>query len=524
MRIPVLCLLPFAAVLAQVPYERILNARSEPHNWLTYSGTYDGQRHSALSQINSGNVGNLRVQWVQQSGHSESTQTSPIIVDGVMYITEPPNVVKALDARSGTVIWSYRKTIPDDLRLCCGRVNRGVAVLNDLVYYSSIDAHLIALDAKTGRLRWDTTIDDYKLGYSSSGAPLAIKDKIVTGIGGGEYGIRGFLDAYDAKTGKRVWRTHTIPGKGEPGNETWEGDSWKIGAAPTWVTGSYDPENNLVIWGTGNPGPDWNGDYRKGDNLYSDSFIALDADTGKLKWYFQFTPHDVHDWDATQVPVLIDGTFRGQPKKMVATANRNAFYYVLDRPTGKFLHARAYAKQTWATGHDDNGRPLVIAGTTPTIDGNLVYPSLAGGTNWFSPSWSPKHNLFYVPVREEGAYYFKGTAEFKPGTLFVGGGQRANPAEEPFGAIRALETDSGSMRWEFPLKTQASAGILSTAGDLVFSGTGQGDVFALHAATGKLLWRFKGGGGVIAAPVTYMLDGKQFVALAVGRALFVFGL
>lgn len=285
MRIPVLCLLPFAAVLAQVPYERILNARSEPHNWLTYSGTYDGQRYSALSQINSGNVGNLRVQWVQQSGHSESTQTSPIIVDGVMYITEPPNVVKALDARSGTVIWSYRKTIPDDLRLCCGRVNRGVAVLNDLVYYGSIDAHLIALDAKTGRLRWDTTIDDYKLGYSSSGAPLAIKDKIVTGIGGGEYGIRGFLDAYDAKTGKRVWRTHTIPGKGEPGNETWEGDSWKIGAAPTWVTGSYDPENNLVIWGTGNPGPDWNGDYRKGDNLYSDSFIALDADTGKLKWY-----------------------------------------------------------------------------------------------------------------------------------------------------------------------------------------------------------------------------------------------
>ncbi len=524
MRLATAALSLAAAVSAQVPYERILEARKEPHNWLTYSGTYDGQRYSSLNQIHAGNVKKLGVAWVQQSGATEPTQTSPIVVDGTMYITEPPNVVKALDALTGTVIWTYKKTIPDDLRLCCSRVNRGVAVLDDMVYYTSIDAHMIALDAKTGRVRWDVSFGDHKLGYSSTNAPLAIKGKVITGVGGGEYGIRGFVDAYDAKTGKRLWRTHTVPARGEPGVETWAGKSYESGSGSTWVTGSYDPVNNLVIWGVGNPGPDWNGDVRKGDNLYTDSFIALDGGTGEMKWFYLFTPHDTHDWDATQVPVLIDGTFRGQPRKMVATANRNAFYYVLDRATGKYLHAKPYVKQTWARGIDDNGRPMMLPGTDPTVEGNLLYPSLAGGTNWFSPSWSPKHNLFYVPVREEGAYYYKGEAEFKPGALFNGGGQRSNPAEEPYGAIRALETDSGNLKWEFRMKTQASAGILSTAGDIVFSGTGQGDVIALHAATGELLWKFKGGGGVIAAPVTYLVGGKQYISLAVGRALFAFTL
>jgi alcohol dehydrogenase (cytochrome c) len=510
-----------AVAAAQVPYERILNARREPHNWLTYSGTYDGQRYSTLDQINASNVKRLQVAWVMQSGQLEPTQVSPIVVDGVMYVTEPPNFVRAVDALTGTTIWTYRRTIAEELRLCCSRVNRGVAVLDDMVYYTAVDAHMVALDAKTGRLRWDAEMSDYKLGYSSTNAPLAVKGKVITGMAGGEYGVRGYVEAYDAKTGKRLWRTHTIPARGEKGVETWAGESWQTGSGTTWVTGSYDPENNLVIWGTGNPGPDWNGDGRKGDNLFSDSFVALDADTGEMKWYFQFTPHDTHDWDATQVPVLIDGNFRGQRRKMVATANRNGFYYVLDRANGKFLHARPYVKQTWATGHDDAGRPQVIPGTDPTENGNLVYPSLAGGTNWFSPSWSPKHNLFYVPAREEGAYYFKGEAVFKPGALFNGGGQRSNPAEEPYGAIRALETDTGSMKWEFRMKSQATAGILSTAGDLVVSATG-GDVIALHAATGELLWRFKGGSGALAAPVTYMVNGKQYIAMAVGRSIFAF--
>lgn len=510
--------------IAQVPYERIRDAAKEPQNWLTYSGAYNGQRYSTLSQINAANVKKLQVAWVTQSGQTEPTEASPIVVDGSMYITEPPNIVKALDAATGTVLWTHRRTIPEELRLCCGRVNRGVAVLGDMVYYTSVDAHMIALDAKTGRLRWDTVMGDYKLGYTSTGAPLAVKDKVVTGMAGGEYGVRGFIDAYDAKTGKLAWRFLTIPGKGEKGNETWEGDSWKNGSATTWVTGSYDPDTNLLIWGTGNPGPDWNGDVRKGDNLYSDSFVALDADTGKLNWHFQFTPHDDHDWDATQVPILIDGMFRGERRKMVATANRNAFYYVLDRQTGKFLHTRAFARQTWAKSHDDSGRPTILPNSSPTVEGALIYPSLGGGTNWYSPSWSPKHNLFYVPVREEGAYYYKGEADFKPGALFNAGGQRKNPDEEPYGAIRALETSTGALKWEFKMQTPATAGILSTAGDIVFSGTSQGDIFALHATTGQLLWKFKAGSTVLAAPVTYLVGGKQYIALGAGRAMFVFSI
>ncbi|MFN7919378.1 MAG: PQQ-dependent dehydrogenase, methanol/ethanol family [Bryobacteraceae bacterium] len=517
-------LLALAAASAQVPFERIRDGAKEPQSWMTYSGNYLGHRYSTLDKINANNVRRMRVEWVHQSGSLEAHQTSPIVVDGVMYITEGPNVVKALDPRTGTTIWRYEKKIPEDLRLCCGRVNRGLAILGDMVFYNSIDAHIIALDAKTGRIRWETTMADYTLGYSATVAPLAVKDKIITGVAGGEFGIRGFIDAYDAKTGERAWRFYTIPGAGEPGNNTWKGDSWKIGSASLWTTGSYDAEQNLIVWGTGNPGPDWNGDVREGDNLYSDSFVALDADTGKLRWHFQFTPHDTHDWDATQVPVLLDAPFRGENRKMVVTANRNGFFYVLDRTNGKFLQGKPFIKQTWARGLDDNGRPLVLPNTQPTSEGNLVWPSLGGGTNWYSPSFSPDTKLFYAPVREQGAYYFKGEAIYKPGQMFNGGGQRNVPDEEPFGAIRALDYETGNLKWEFKLKSPASAGILSTKGNLVFSGTPQGDFFALNATTGDLLWRFKGGGTVIANPVTYALDGQQYVAIPIGKALFVFGL
>jgi alcohol dehydrogenase (cytochrome c) len=521
MRIPI-ALLAAALAQAQVPYERIRDSHKEPRNWLTYSGGYNGQRYSSLDQINASNVKRLRVAWVHQTNTLEAHETSPIVADGVMYITEGPNVVKAMDPGSGTLIWRYEKKIPSDLRLCCGRVNRGVAILDDMIYYGSIDAHLIALDARTGRVRWDVELADYKLGYSSSVAPMAIKGKIVTGVAGGEFGIRGFVDAYDAKTGDRKWRFYTIPGPGEPGNETWKGDSWKTGSASIWVTGSYDPDLNLVIWGTGNPGPDWNGDVREGDNLYSDSFVAVDGDSGKLRWHFQFTPHDDHDWDATQVPVLVDAPFRGQMRKLVTTANRNGFYYVLDRATGEFLHGKAYVKQTWARGLDDNGRPMVLPNTSPTAEGNLVWPSLAGGTNWYSPSFSPDTKLFYAPVREQSAYYFKGEAVYKPGQFFNGGGQRTNPDEEPYGAIRALDYQTGDLKWEFKVQTPINAGVLSTRGNLVFSGTPQGDFFALNAVNGGLLWRFEGGGTIIANPITYQFEGNQYVAIPIGKALFAF--
>jgi alcohol dehydrogenase (cytochrome c) len=512
------------AAAAQVPYERIRRADSEPGNWLTYSGNYSAHRFSRLNQIHTGNVRRLKPAWVYQIRGRDKFETTPLVVDGVMYLSEPAGEVTALDTRTGRPLWSYRRTMPKGVRGCCGQVNRGVALLDDMVYVGTFDARLVALDAKSGVIRWETEVADYNLGHSITVAPLAVKDKIVVGIAGGEYGVRGFVDAYDAKTGRRAWRFWTIPGPGEPGNETWEGDSWKNGAATTWVTGSFDPELNLVYWGTGNPGPDWNGEVRKGDNLYSDCVLALDADTGTLKWYFQFTPHDVHDWDATEIPVLADGVVRGEKRKLMLFANRNAFYYVLDRQTGQFLSAKQFAKQTWAAGIDERGRPVRLPNTSPTVEGTKVYPSVPGATNWFSPSYSPAANLFFVAARDEGGIYHMGEAEYKPGAQYNAGGFRNIPGEEPSGAIRALRPFSGELAWEFKLHRPPWAGVLSTAGGLVFGGTEEGSFFALDAASGKLLWRFETGGQIASNPISYLSGGKQHVAIAAGSAMFAFGL
>jgi alcohol dehydrogenase (cytochrome c) len=517
-----LALIPLlAAAQINVSYERIRDSHKEPGNWLTYSGSYNGQRYSLLDQINSENVSKLKVAWVHQKSEGEAFETSAVIADGVMFITEPPNIVKALSTKTGRTLWTYRKDIPKDLRLCCSRVNRGVAVLNDTVYYGSVDAHLIALDAATGTVRWTVKMADYKTGHSSTGAPLAVKDKIITGMGGGEFGVRGFIDAYDAKTGKLVWRFWTVPAPGEPGNDTWAGDSWKTGSATTWVTGAYDPESNTLYWGTGNPGPDWNGDVRKGDNLYSDSLLALDPDTGKKKWHFQYTPHDEHDWDSTQTPALVDRLIDGRLRKLVVLANRNGFYYSLDRETGKFIAGRPYVKQTWASGLDEAGRPMRLPNTSPSREGTLVWPSLGGGSNWYSSTYSPQTNLYYVNVKENAGIYIKGNAEYKAGALFNGGGQREYKEEEPYGAVRALEVESGVMKWEHKLHVPAHAGLMATAGGLVFGSNGS-SFFALNARDGKMLWNFQAGGGIIANPVTYMSEGKQFVIIPGGHALFAF--
>lgn len=509
---------------AQAPYERIRLAEREPGNWLTHSGSYNAHRFSALDQIDATNVSRLKPSWIYQIRNTHTVETSPLVIDGIMYLSEPPSNVTALDTRTGRWLWSYRRNMPRDLRLCCGQVNRGVAALDDLIFIGTVDAHLVALDAKTGLVRWDVTVADYKTGHSITVAPLAVKDKIVVGIAGGEFGVRGFVDAYYAKTGKQAWRFWTIPGPGERGNDTWAGDTWKTGSATTWVTGSFDPELNLVYWGTGNPGPDWNGDARGGDNLFSDCLLALDADTGKLKWHFQFTPHDVHDWDSTETPVLVNDIIRGQARKLVLMANRNAFYYVLDRQTGEFLQGKAYAKQTWAKGLDDRGKPILVANMGPTEEGTKVYPSVPGATNWFTPSYSPKTKLFYVAVREEGGFYYRGEATYKPGSLFNGGGSRDIPGEEAYGAIRALKPLTGDVQWEFQLHSPPWAGVLSTAGGLVFAGTNEGDVLALDAVSGKSLWRFQTGGAVQANPISYLTDGKQHVAIAAGNSIFSFGL
>jgi alcohol dehydrogenase (cytochrome c) len=513
-----------AGAWAQVPYDRLRNADNEPANWLTYSGNYSSHRFSRLNQINSTNVKGLKPAWVYQVKSRDAVQTTPLVVDGIMYLSEPASDVTALDTRTGRALWSYRRPMPKGVRGCCGQVNRGVALLDDMVYVGTYDAHLVALDAKSGVARWDTPVADPNVGHSITVAPLAVKDKIVVGIAGGEYGVRGFIDAYDAKTGKRAWRTWTVPAAGERGVETWAGESWKYGAATTWVTGAFDPDQNLVFWGTGNPGPDWNGEVRRGDNLYSDSLLALDADTGKMKWYFQFTPHDVHDWDSTEVPVLVDGEVRGQKRKLVLFANRNAFYYVLDRQSGQFLSARPFARQTWAKGIDDHGRPIRLPNTSPTVEGTKVYPSVPGATNWFSPSYSPAANLFYVAARDEGGIYHMGEAVYKAGAQFNAGGFRNIPGEEPSGAIRALRPFTGELVWEFQLHTPPWAGVMSTAGGLVFGGTNEGDFFALDAASGKLLWRFQMGGQVRANPVSYLSGGKQQVAIAAGSAIFAFAL
>lgn len=514
-----------SAAFAQVPYQRIVGADANPSTWVTYSGNYQAQRFSQLDQINRRTVAQLKPTWIYQMRNGGIVETSPIVADGVMYITEPPSTATALDVHTGRPLWTYTPKLPADVIVIGSPpVNRGVAILDNTVFFGTVDCHLIALDAKSGVVRWDVVVDDNKKGFYITAAPLAIDGKLIVGVSGAETGIRGFLDAYDPKTGKRVWRTYTVPGAGEPGANTWGGDSFQHGGGSTWVTGSYDPELNLLYWGTGNPAPDWNDDSRPGDNLYTCSLIALDATTGKIKWHFQFTPHDVHDWDATEIPVLFDGEFNGRNRKVVSMANRNGFYYVLDRQTGEFLKAEAYAKQTWADGLDAKGRPYARREADPKVEGTLVYPTITGAANWYSPSYSPKTKLFYQAVREMGGIYYKGDAEYKDGTPYMGGGGQNKNGDDAYGAVRALDASTGKMKWEFKLLTPPMAGLLSTAGGLVFGGAEEGNFFALDAENGKALWELQLGGPVRANPMSYSVDGKQQVAIAAGTSLYVLGL
>lgn len=400
-----LCLID--PLLAQVGAWRAADGAMQEGQWPTYSGTFLAQRFSPLNQINVSNVARLRPVWTYQPPGTGALEGTPIVADGTMYITSGPATVVALDLKSGRSLWQWSRPIaPSVLNLGFPRVNRGVAILDGMVYIGTLDGYLVALDAASGIERWTVAVAENRTGHSITAAPLAVEGKILVGISGGEAGIRGFLDAYDAKTGKRVWRFWTVPGPGESGNDTWAGDSWMRGGGATWLTGSYDPALRLVYWGTGNPGPDWNGDSRKGDNLYTCSVVALDIDTGRLRWHFQFTPHDTHDWDANQIPVLVDTEIDGRSRALVVTANRNGFFYLLDRRTGEFLRATEYAKQTWAEGIDPRGRPILFPGKEPSEKGTLVYPSLQGSTNWSSPAYSPATSFLYVPVREMGSIYF----------------------------------------------------------------------------------------------------------------------
>jgi alcohol dehydrogenase (cytochrome c) len=429
----------------------------------------------------------------------------------------------ALDAKTGKAFWRYRRILPNGINVCCGQVNRGVAILGDRVYVGTVDAHLVALDAHTGAVLWDVEVADRMKGYSVTVAPLIVKDMVICGIAGGEYGVRGFLDAYDAKTGQRRWRFWTIPEPGQPGSETWKSDAWKTGGAPTWVTGSFDPDLNLIVWGTGNPSPDWNGDARPGDNLYTDSAIALDADNGKLKWYFQFVPHFLHDWDAVQVPVLVDAEWQGKPRKLVYWSHRAGFYYVLDRETGKFLFGTPFGKQTWAKGLDAGGRPILEPDREPTPEGTYTWPGVQGATNWYSPSYNPIDKVYYVAFWEYRSNYHKGDQEYSPGNHFIGSIPEDDPADPGYGGIRALNPQTGARIWEYKLHTKPNAGALSTSGGLVFGGSDESYLFALDSATGKEVWRKNLGGPIRANPMTYLAEGKQYVSIAAGSGIFTFG-
>jgi alcohol dehydrogenase (cytochrome c) len=534
-----LVLLVSGTLSAQVSFDRIVNAGREPQNWLTYSGNMMSQRYSPLAQITPQNVKNLEQKWVFQARSLEKFEATPLVVDGILYTVQAPNDIVALDPVRGRVFWTYSYSPSPLSRPCCGRVNRGVAVVGDTLFMGTIDAHLVAVDAKNGKPLWNTTVAKPEAGYAITHAPLVIKDKVIVGVAGGEFGIRGFIAAYDVKTGKEDWRFNTIPGPGEPDHETWAGDSWKTGGASVWMTGSYDAGLNLTYWGIGNAGPDYNGDERGGDNLYSSSVVALDADTGKIKWHYQFSPHDEFDYDAVQVPVLADITWQGQPRKVMLWANRNGFFYVLDRATGKFLLGKPFVDVNWASGFDESGRPMRVAGKVPTPEGTVIFPGNQGGTNWYSPSFSPRTGLFYIPSWVNySSVYIKAKAEFEEGRRFVGtsprsliGGANGGAAkintrreDEGYGAVRAIDPMTGDRKWEFKMADVTDAGILTTGSDLLFSGGREGYFYALDARNGELLWKTSVGGTVASGPMSYSVAGKQYVAISAGNSLFVYGL
>jgi alcohol dehydrogenase (cytochrome c) len=526
---------------AQVTSDRLLRAAEEPQNWITYSGGYASQRHSLLTQITPANVKNLELKWILPNQVFGAWQSSPIVVDGIMYVTQRPNDVLAVDAKTGRVFWQYRYNVSPDARVCCGANNRGVAILGDTLYTGTLDGHLVALDKTTGRSLWDVAVGDPKQGYSITMAPLIVKDKVLVGSGGGEYGIRGFIAAFDAKSGKELWRFYTIPGPGEKGHDTWSGDSWKSGGASVWVTPSYDPALNLTYWGVGNPGPDFNPAQRMGDNLYTDSVVALNPDTGELKWHFQFSPHDPYDYDSVQVGVLADINWKGTPTKALLWGNRNGFFYVLDRTNGRFLSGTPFVKVNWASGIDEKGKPI----PTPQPEGQPTWPGVQGGTNWYSPSFSPRTGLFYLSVWDGYASIFKPeSSQYVPGRNFLGGGAtpyagvqgapgvrvgRATPINTwtdaaGSGGVVAIDPQTGQKKWTFKQFDVTDSGNLSTATDLLFTGGREGYFYALDARTGAELWKASLGGQIANGPISYAVDGKQYIAVISGNSLITFAL
>ena len=562
-------------LLAQVTYDRLLHADREPQNWLTYSGGYASNRYSPLNQINRSNVKNLQMKWAYHplptihGGSAQKMENTPLVVDGVLYAGNAMEVV-ALDAVTGRQFWRVQHELSSTNYYNAYEVNKGTAISGDTLFWATLDCHLIAIDVKTGHVKWDIVMADWRKGYQYNVAPLVVRNMVILGPATNEAGANCWVNAYDVNTGKEIWRFYTNPTSADqPEAKTWAGDSWKHGGSPIWNGGTYDPETNLTYWGTGNPNPGWSGDVRSpGDNLWSDSVIALDATTGKLKWYFQFTPGDEYDWDATQVAVLANMDWKGKPRKVLMWANRNGFFYVLDRASGQFLMGKNFVKQNWAIGLDESGRPVKEPSHWPKpIGGSYTEPGTQGGTNWYPPSFSPRTGLIYIPTWENsGAQSAKGDpGPWVEGERYTGNGRDRAPdgsiprpqyrqahglppvtgggraatgrgrgpgrasamyktEAEGYGAIRAIDPKTGEKVWDFKMVDYTESGVLSTGGDLVFGGGRDGSFTALDAKTGEQLWHVYLDGANASGPISYAVNGKQYIIGTGGGIMYSFAL
>lgn len=508
-------LIPARGRAEGVSPELLLNAQDRDDVWVHYNKNYQGWRYMPTDQINRDNVHRLVPIWSYQTGVlGGGFETTAVLHDGLLYITTPQSHLICVDARTGKEQWRYDHVLPEGVNLCCGPVNRGVAILGDTVYWVTLDAHLMAFDAKTGLQQWDRVVADYRASYSLTLAPLVIKDMVIIGISGAEYGIRGFIEAFEAETGESRWKFYTVPNPGEPGSETWEGDSWMNGGGPAWLTGTYDPDLDLLYWGIGNPSPDFNGDVRKGDNLYTDSVVALNPNTGELVWYFQMTPHDIFDWDGVSEPVLVDEVINGEEVKALIQANRNGYVYALDRTNGDFLYASPYTRTTWAN-IDEEGKPVI---KPEILEQRQIHvcPGIFGGKNWSPSAYSPDTHMIYIPEIEHCSTFSSLDVTFRRGLPYYGGTLVMDSLESARGFIKAMDVRTGEIKWTYDTGTPNWAGLLTTRGGLVFGGEPDGHINAFHDETGEVLWRYQTGSGVFAPPTSYVIDGKQYIGVASG--------
>ncbi len=503
-----------------------LLSRPSATNWLSYNGDYTGRRYSALREVHAGNVAQLRAQWVFHASSSSNLEVTPVVVDGIMFVTAA-NDAFALDAQTGRTLWHYSRPVTEGLIDDASQHhNRGVGIWRSRIYMETDNAHLLCLDARSGHLLWDVAYTDGNPNYGATSAPLVVQNKVIVGTSGGDDGVRGFVAAYDAETGREAWRFWTIPAPGEFGSSSWPGESYKLGGGTTWMPGTFDPELNTIFWGTSNPAPDFDGAPRPGDDLYTDCLLALDPDTGKLKWYFQFTPHDLFDYDATQTPVLVDATFRGRPRKLIIEANRNGFLYLLDRTNGQFLSAMRFAeKLNWATGIDEKGRPIRTE-IKPSAEGTRVCPGMVGATNWHAPSYNPETSLFYFMALESCSVLVLKPQPFKPRETYYSTGARHSEGDYNQKILLAYSVDGDKPAWRYVQtgRGHSAGGTMTTAGGLVFFGDDAESFEAVDAQTGKPLWHFHTGQNIAASPMSYAINSKQYVAIAAGSDIFSFAL